>query len=272
MRRLIFIILFSALGFVAAIAQKDTTNVSAKDSVPYVNNAFEPDEYLKYKVKYGIISGGYAELKIGMEQIGYDWFYRAQAIARTTGAVGALAKVSDRYESYFDLYSGLPLLAIRDINESNYHVYNEVIFARDENKVISLKSGEHKVPKGILDILSAFYYARRVVFDKQIQKKDVINLTTFFDDEIYKIKIRFLKQERVRTKFGKINSLKFVPVVDSKSSFKKESDLQIWFSDDGNFIPLKIRLKLGISKVKCDLTAYDNLKNPLGKPFERNPK
>ena len=62
--------------------------------------------------------------------------------------------------------------------------------------------------------------------------------------------------------------MKFVTVLDSKSSFKSEEDLQVWFSDDGNFIPLKIRLKIGISTVKCDLSEYKNLKNPLGKPYE----
>ena len=242
---------------------------SQKDSVPIVNTAFEPGEYLKYKVKYGLINGGYAEMRIDLEQVGYDWYYHVKAIARTTGVVSVFAKVSDRYESYIELATGLPLQSIRDINENNYRRYNEVIFVRDENKVISLKSGEHKVPAGILDILSAFYYARRVLFDKKMKKNQTINLTTYFDDQIYKVGVRYKKTERVRTKVGKFNCLKFVPVLDDKSSFKKEEDLQVWFSDDGNFIPVKIRLKVGISTVKCDLSEYKNLKGPLGKPFQR---
>ena len=242
---------------------------SQVDSMPIINTAFEPGEYLRYKVKYGLINGGYAEMRIDAEQVGYDWYYHVKAIARTSGAVRAFARISDRYESYIELASGLPLQSIRDINENNYRRYNEVIFVRDENKVISLKSGEHKVPDGILDILSAFYYARRIIFDKKIKKNQTINLTTYFDDEIYTVKIKYKKTEKVRTKFGKIMCMKFVPVLDSKSSFKKEEDLQVWFSDDGNFIPLKIRLKMGISTVKCDLSKYNNLKNPLGKPFVR---
>ena len=43
-------------------------------------------------------------------------------------------------------------------------------FVRDENKVISLKSGEHKVPSGTLDVLSAFYYARRMIFKNKFEK------------------------------------------------------------------------------------------------------
>ena len=242
---------------------------SQVDSVPIINTAFEPEEYLKYKIKYGLINGGYAEMRIDLEQVGYDWYYHVKAIARTSGLVSVFAHVSDRYESYIELASGLPLQSIRDINENNYRRYNEVIFVRDENKVISLKSGEHKVPDGILDILSAFYYARRIIFDKKLLKNETINLTTYFDDEIYTASIRYKKTEKVKTKFGKIMCMKFVTVLDSKSSFKKEEDLQVWFSDDGNFIPIKIRLKIGISTVKCDLSKYKKLKNPLGQPYER---
>ncbi len=92
-------------------------------------------------------------------------------------------------------------------------------------------------------------------------------MTTYFDDELYNVQMKYRETEKVRTKFGRLNCLRFVPVLDNKSPFKKEEDMQVWFSDDGNFIPLKIRLKVGISKVKCDLTDYKDLKNPLGKPF-----
>jgi len=237
------------------------------DSVPIVNTAFNPDEYLKYKIKYGIINGGNAEMKIMPEQIGYDWYYHVKAVAQTSGLVGNFARVYDRYESFIQLYDGLPLQSIRDINENNYRRYNEVIFDRETNKVVSLKSGEHKVPLGTLDVLSAFYYARRMIFKNKFHKNQLINLTTYFDEQIYTVKVKYKKTEKVRTKFGKIKCLKFVPLIDNKSTIKKEEDLQVWFSDDGNFIPVKIRLKVGISNVKCDLVKYDGLKNPLGKPF-----
>ncbi len=246
-----------------------TSVFAQKDSLPVVNTAFNPDEYLKYKIKYGIINGGYAEMKISLEQIGYDWYYHVKAIARTSGLVSKFARVSDRYESYIGLYDGLPLQAIRDINENNYRRYNEVIFDREENKVISLKSGEHKIPPGTLDVLSAFYYARRMIFKKPLKKNEIINLTSWFDEKLYIIKVRYKKTEKIKTKFGKIKCLKFVPVLDKDSPFEKENDMQVWFSDDGNFIPLKIRMKVGISTVKCDLEQYKGLKNPLGKPFTR---
>lgn len=253
--------------FILLIISISLNLFSQTDSVPIVNTAFNPNEYLKYKIKYGIINGGTAELKITFEQVGYDWYYHVKALAQTSGVVGQFARVYDRYESYIQLFDGMPLQALRDINENNYHRYNEVIFDREENKVISLKSGEHKVPGGTLDVLSAFYYARRMIFKEPLHKNQVINLTTWFDEQLYTVKVKYKKTEKINTKFGRIKCLKFVPVIDDKSTIKKEKDMQVWFSDDGNFIPVKIRLKVGISTVKCDLIKYENLKNPLGKPF-----
>jgi hypothetical protein len=208
-------------------------------------------------------------MSIGLEHIGWDWYYRVKAIAKTTGVVNKFADVSDRYESVIDLSTGLPLQAIRDINENNYITYNEVIYDRSKNEVISLKSGRHKVPENSLDILSAFYFARRYIFINPLKKNDIINLTTFFDEKVYVIKIKYKDTEIVKHKLGKIQCLKFVPVIEKGSPFKKESDMEIWFTDDGNFIPLKIKMDMNVSSIRCELVDYEKLKNPFGVPFAR---
>ncbi len=240
-----------------------------KDSFPYINTAYKPGEYLKYKLKYSFVSAGYAEMRIDMEQIAYDWYYHVKAIARTSGLTRRFAKINDKYESYIDITTGMPIRAVRDINENKYRKFNEIIFRRKDNTVISLNTGEHKVPPGTLDILSAFYYARKYIFKNELKKNEEINITTFFSEKLYIAKIKYKKTEKIRTDFGKMQCLKFVPVLDKDTPFKKEDDLQVWFSDDGNFIPVKIRLNVGYGTVKCDLKEYKNLKNSIGMPFKR---
>jgi len=236
------------------------------------NTAFTPGEYLQYKVKYGFISGGIAEMRIDMEPIGYDWYYHVIAIARTSGVVGALANVHDRYESYFDITTGLPIKAVRDIREGGYTRYNEVLFRRWENTVLSLRSGTHPVPPNTMDILSSFYYARKYIFKNEFKKNDVIKLTTYFDDKLYDVQIRYKETKTVRTEFGKLECLRFVPVLDAESPFKKEEDMQVWFTNDGNFIPVRIRMDMPVGSVKCDLTNYKNVKNAFGVPYVRPEK
>ncbi len=257
-------VLFMLIGSVV-FAQNDAHKL---DSL-YKNTAFNPGEYLQYKVKYGIINGGIAEMRIDMEQSGYDWYYHVTAVARTTGFVGILANVRDKYESVFDMTTGLPIKAVRDIQEGNYKRYNEVLFRRWENTVLSLKSGYHDVPPNTMDILSSFYYARKYIFKNELKKNDVIKLTTYFDDELYDVKIRYKETKRVRTNFGKIECLKFVPVLDAQSPFEKEEDLQVWITNDGNFIPVKIRMDMPVGSLKCDLSNYKNVKNAFGVPYVR---
>ncbi len=237
------------------------TKSQKRDSIFIENTAFQTGETIKYNVKYGLIKGGEASMSINLIPVGYSYAYHVKAVARTTGVIAGFVKIRDIYESMIDIETGYPIKAIRNIREQKYTYYNEVLFDRKKNVVVSLKSGEHKVPPNTLDILSAFYYARRYLFKNKLKKNDIINMVTFFDDEIFLLKIRFKKIEKVKTRFGKIKCMKFVPVIEKGSSFKKESDLRIWVSNDKNFIPVRIRVDLPVSQIKVEIIDFSGTKN-----------
>ncbi|MEA3452644.1 MAG: DUF3108 domain-containing protein [Bacteroidota bacterium] len=228
------------------------------------NNAYKPGEKLVYDIRYGAIKGGEASLTIDIIPSGEDFYYYVKAKAVTTGVATKFARIYDVYESYFSISNGYPVKSIRNIRENNYMSYNEVLFYRNKNYVYSINTGKHWIPKNALDILSAFYFARRHVFHNHLSKNQTINLPIYFEDKLYQIKLKFKEKDVIRSKFGRIECLKFVPLVDINNPFKKEDDMQIWFSDDGNFIPIKIKMKSKIGTVKAKLIGYDNLKNPLG--------
>ncbi len=228
------------------------------------NSAYKPGERLIYSLKYGTIKGGEASLTINIIPSGDDFYYYVKADAVTTGFAANLGKIYDVYESYFEISTGYPVKAVRNIREAGYTRYNELFFFRDSNFVYSINSGKHWIPKNTLDILSAFYYARRHLFNRNFKKGQTINLTTFFDEHLFPVKIKYKKTETIKTKFGKIECLKFVPVLEKNNPFKKEDDMQIWFSNDGNYIPVRIKMKSKIGAFKAVLTGYENLKNPLG--------
>ena len=234
------------------------------DSASHINTAFEGGEKLQYKVKYGIINGGKATLAIDIIPYGYTYIYHIRALARTTGTVGAMVTIRDVYESFVEIHSGYPIKSVRNIYENKYTAYDEVLFFRDSNFVRSMKSGIHKVPPNVLDILSAFYYARRYLFSNGIKKGNIITLNTFFDDELLPIKLKFKGKTKVKTKFGKITCLRFVPLLEKNSPFKKEEQMQIWVTADKNYIPVKIRVKLPVGKIKCDIINFHNIKNKNG--------
>ncbi len=255
MKHILFLVLFILYSY-SVIAQKK--------EIPFENTAFNAGEVLKYKVQYGIIKGGEASLSIDIVPNGDSYLYHIKAIAETVGMVGAMVTIRDVYESFTEIHSGLPVKAVRNIREHKYTFYDEYWFFQDSNYVETISSGRHEVPDGILDVLSAFYFARRYLFSNELKKEQVIPMKAFFDDKIYDLDVKYKETETLKTKFGKIKCLRFVPATNLKGTFTKEDQMQIWVTADNNFIPVKIRVKLPIGKLKCDLIDYERIKNKTG--------
>jgi len=256
-RKILFLVVVFNCILASLIAQKT-------DSIPYVNTAFNAGEKLSYKVRYGLIKGGEASLTINVIPSGDTYLYHIKALAQTTGVIGAMVTIRDIYESYVEIASGLPVKSIRNILEHNYTSYNEVLFFREDNYVQSLKSGRHETTPDILDILSAFYFARRHLFSHDLNTDEVIKLKTFFDDEIFNIDIKYKNTEKIKTQFGKVNCYRFVPATTLNGTFKNEDQLQIWVTADKNYIPVKIRVKVPLGSLKCDLIGFEGIKNKNG--------
>jgi len=223
---------------------------------------FGSGEKLVYIVHFGWLNAGSATLYITDSVFNNKKTYYAKGTASTIGLADKLYEVRDIYESFFHRHNGLPYFAIRNISEGSYRYYNEVQYKHSENKVISQKSGEHEVPDNILDMLSAFYFFRKTIGNTI---GDEIILNTFFGDEIFPMKMRYVGDEKIKTKLGKFNSMKFSPVVEPGRIFDSEDDVTMWISKDKNHIPLLVRIDLKIGSVKCDLTEYSGLQYPLEK-------
>ncbi len=256
MNKKLFVLLSLFFPF-SLFSQIDIDSVTA-------NNAYMPGEKLIYAIKYGAIKGGEASMTIDIVPSGDTYYFYVKANATTTGFATNFATIHDIYESYIDISTGYPVKSVRNINEAKYKYFNEVWFYREQNYVLTLRRGKHYIPQNALDLLSAFYFARRHMFKKSFKKGETIDLTTFFENKVFPIKIKYKKTEKVKSKFGKIRCLLFVPVLEVRNPFKKEDDLRIWFSDDGNYIPVKIKMKTKIGVIKAKLINYENLKNPLG--------
>ena len=230
---------------------------------------YRAGERLDYYIHYGLISGGTATLQIREDTIfGKEVLYAVME-GRTTGIADVLYKVRDYYHSYFDPETNLPLKAIRDIREGRYTRYNELIFdhySREDSAIIlSQRTGEHVTTKAIYDILSCFYLFREefLAGGVEMEEEQITTILTWFTDEFYPIRLRFKGYETVKTKVGRINCLKFNPVTEVGRVFKTEDDMTIWFSNDENFLPVKIRFDIFVGRVTIDMVDYEGLVAPL---------
>ncbi|HUX57525.1 MAG TPA: DUF3108 domain-containing protein [Bacteroidales bacterium] len=226
-------------------------------------------EKVDYTVHYGIITGGTASLELKSELLNEKEVWHSTFIAKTTGLVDAIFKVLDIYESYIDPDTELPVKSIRNIREGRYRKYNEVLFdykSRTDSAILTSDlTGIHIAPQGIYDILSCFYYFRNHILpvDSNLRKGELITIITWFTDELYPIRLRYVGKDEIKTKVGKIKCYKFNPVTETGRLFKTEEDVSFWFSADKNFLPVKIRFNIFVGAFSVEIKNYEGLAYPL---------
>jgi len=226
-------------------------------------------EKVSYSLHYGFINAGEAFLELKSDTLNGKEVLHSKISARTTGMAEALFKVLDIYESFVDPLTELPVKSIRNIREGRYRKYNEVLFdhkTRADSAILTSDlTGIHITQQGIHDILSCFYYFRNHILpiDTNRKKGDLTIINTWFCDEFYPIRLRYIGNEDVKTKVGRIRCLKFNPVTETGRLFKTEDDVSFWFSADKNFLPVKIRFDIFVGSFNCEIVSYEELKHPL---------
>ena len=231
--------------------------------------AYQPGEKIEYVIHYGLITGGEATLELNKDTSAGPELWHSKITAKSLGIVDALFKVKDIYESYMNPETELPVRSIRNISEGNYKRYNVVDFdhsTRQDSAILtSDRTGVHITPQGIHDILSCFYWFRNRIMPNidTIKKGEMITIMTWFTDELYPMRMKFIGNEEVRTRQGKIKCLKFNPVTETGRLFKTEEDVSFWFSADKNFLPVKIRFDIFVGAFMVEVASYEGLLYPL---------
>jgi hypothetical protein len=250
MKKLLLFITLFLLGF----------QVQAQDSV------FEPGEWFKFRIHYGIFTASYATIQVQDGEINGEEMYHVKGRGKSTGLLSLFFYVDDDYQTYFSKKTGAPSRFIRKIDEGGHTKDIQIDF--DHDKKIALvndkkhhSKSSHTLKKDTQDMMSAFYYLRNNVDTKNLTVGDEFTINMFFDKENYDFKLKFLGRELVDTKFGKVPSLKFRPYVQSGRVFKEQESLTVWISDDKNKIPVRLQADLAVGSIKADLDGYKGLKH-----------
>jgi hypothetical protein len=231
--------------------------------------SYRVGEKVSYSLHYGFINAGEAFLELKSDTLKGKEVLHSKISARTTGVAEALFKVQDIYESFVDPSTELPVKSIRNIREGRYRRYNEVLFdhkTRADSAILTSDlTGIHITQQGIHDILSCFYYFRNHILpvDTNMMPGELNIINTWFCDEFYPIRLKYIGTEDVKTRVGRIRCLKFNPVTETGRLFKTEDDVSFWFSADKNFLPVKIRFDIFVGSFNCEIVRYEGLKYPL---------
>jgi len=214
-------------------------------------NTYTDGEWCKFRVHYGFVTAGYASIKVQASTLNTKPVYHIQGEGHTSGISKWFFYVEDYYQSYIDRSTQMPLRFIRKINEGGYtkdvqiDFNREALTARIWNKENNVKVTAEITPL-TQDLVSAFYYLRNSIDIK----------------EGYKFRMKFLGREELKTRFGKVKTLKFRPYVEGGRVFKEKESVTVWVSDDQNKIPLLIKADLAVGSLKASLHEFKGLKYP----------
>ncbi|WP_341834465.1 DUF3108 domain-containing protein [Chitinophaga pollutisoli] len=227
-----------------------------------VNTSFKAGESLTLKVFYNLgsmyVGAGEATFNTTLVKYNGKDAYHVVGDGKTYRSYDWFFKVRDRYESYIDTATLLPIRFIRNINEGGYKKYNNVGFNRD-NSTATSTNGTFKVPACIQDVISSIYYARNIDFNKY-KPGDKIPFSMFLDDEVFDIYIRYIGKEQVETRYGTFRAIKFKPLLIKGTIFEGGEKMTVWVSDDANKIPLRVDSPISVGSIKVDMISFSNLR------------
>ncbi|MDR3652012.1 MAG: DUF3108 domain-containing protein [Paludibacter sp.] len=255
MRKLVIVVLVCLSLFTSA---KTTSKI---EKAPFLSG-----ERLTFRVAFssaltGNLTAGKASLQVfdKKEIISDHSYFHVVAEGGTVGFVEFFFNIKEKFESYIDEESNLPLIFIRQTRENTYKKNDLVRFNHTELTAKSNKK-KTKITADTRDVISAFYLARMQNISK-MKENDSFNIPYFFDDTIADFRIVYVGKQKIKTHLGVFNCIVFKPQVITGRVFDQKYPITFWVSDDKNRLPVLIESKLAIGKVRIELMSYNGGEN-----------
>ena len=247
-KSIIYLLLIILFTFISIVANGQFRKLN--------NTAFDKGEKLTYRVHYGIVDAGIAEIEVRDEDktVAGRKVFHCVGNGYSKGAFDWFFKVRDRYETYIDHDGIVPMMFIRRVDEGGYKISQNYIY-NHMNNVVNADGKNFNVAAHMQDMLSSFYYARTIDYSTA-KVNEIYTIPAFVDNEIFNLKIKYVGKETINTEFGKIKCIKFRPILQKGRIFKHEEDLNVWISDDENHIPIRAQAEILVGAIKMDLQSY----------------
>lgn len=229
------------------------------------NTAYLAGEQIRFNVYYNLagvyVNAGEASFTTTLERVNGQPVYHIVGDGRTHSSYDWIYKVRDRYETYVDTASLLPLKFIRNVNEGGDKKYENVTFNKTAGTAVTNK-GVYKVPPCVQDVLSSIYVARNINFARY-KPGDKIPFSMFLDEEVHNLYVRYLGVEEVKTRYGTFRAIKFSPLLIKGTIFEGGEKMTVWVTNDGNRMPVRIESPIVVGSVKVDMMSYKGLRYPM---------
>lgn len=263
LKKITGLLFLSLLTWGAAPAQNSFCNLQ--------NICIHDGEKITFKVYYNVsfvwVPAGEAKFTTNKSTFSGRDVFHIVGDGSTFRSYDWIFKVRDKYQTWIDAETLLPLKFERKVQEGDYKYHNVVSFNQEEHYADS-KNKRYKMPECVQDVLSSIFYARNIDYN-QYKPGDKIPFSMFLDDEVYNIYIRYLGKETITTKYGTFRALKIAPLLIKGTLFEGGEKMLVWISDDKNHLPLRVSSPILVGSIKADMMGYKNLKFPLSSMISR---
>lgn len=233
------------------------------------NQTFLPGEEIVYKVFYQVgfvwMSAGEVVFRVNET----PRHYHISVFGRTYGSYDVFYRVRDRYETWVDKKTLLPVKFTQELQQGKYQRYEHYQFDQDSKSVVALKGKtkdselrkkEVAFDDCMHDLISILYYVRNMDFGQTVAGQ-TFPIEVFMGKE-YDLSVRILEKDvtqRVRGQ-GKFQTHLFSPELVESELFREKDAMRIWVSADENKIPLLIESPLSVGKMKAVLKSHSGLR------------
>jgi hypothetical protein len=226
------------------------------------NTTFFIGERLEYKIKYGFVgmAEGSLEVRALLDPYMGKPVIHLVATGRTAPMADVFVKMRNRYDSYIDTNTLLPVLYQENVKEGSYTRNGYLVFQRDDSVVFDHKGKNFEIGPETVDIIS-YFYKFRTIFAESLKIDSIYSNSCFLMDELFEVSFRFLGTDKIRTKFGRVECLVIQPIIPAGSIFVDDENARIWITNDKNKVPVKVKIELLFGSITAVLTEYDGLLN-----------
>jgi len=227
---------------------------------------FTPGERLTYHVTWSVFPAGTVTATVGSEGQASKDHYTVITTAQSQGFVSLVVSVQNEFRSFFDPQTLCSERISKRINEGGRHKETEIVFdsrrklaildERDLNKPHEPpKHAENETPGCVEDVVTAFYYLRSQ--DLQIGKP--LHLPVNDGSKTFDVTLDVQARERIQSPLGDRSAIRVEPKVFS-GLFKRKGRMLVWFSDDDQRLPLRIKFMITVGTITATLQSVTRVK------------
>ncbi len=236
--------------------------------------AFAPGETLTYDVTWSIFPAGKLTATLLDDSKDPGKNYEVKTTAISQGFVSLLFNVNDEFHSFFDPNTLCSHRIRKSVNEGRRHRRTEISF--DYNRKVAIlderdptsstgpsRHSEYSIPGCVEDVVTAFYFVRR----QPLEVGKTIRLAINDGGKTADVAVEVQARETLQTGIGSRPALRVEPRVFNEL-YNRKGRMQVWFSDDAERLPLRIRVMIGVGAITGTLESVTH-GGPTGSPAAR---